>query len=463
MVDLGIDNLRPTSGIVNPFSVTSFTASSRSSFVYTALNISLEKISPLCDIIKLPVKKEKTSRFFGITTLIVRESVNSFLKNNNFERSAALASYGFFSLIPLLFFVMYVLGNYATSSQAAMRGVESLTVHMFPELNKLIINELQFLTQYKSTWGVIGLVMLLMSIIPFADTLRTAFAEIFKTSTKPSFIRAQIHNIVALFVILALVFAVVVFEIFYTSVTQGLLRNVPLLLTLLDIAVSLAILILFVFAFYRTFLPRKLKLKHLLMGSVVSAVLLILVRFIFSWFLVFNPEYGAVFGSLKAVFIITAWVYSSFLVTLFGAEVMEAIGKNEALLLKDLFLGRSHAHRSSKRLMKGFIRNVGADEIIFREGEPGKSMFFILWGAVSIIKKNHVIRVLGDEEYFGEMSMLLNVPRTATAVAIEHDTQLVEISFENFELILRENPSIVLAILKELALRLKITDDERIL
>jgi membrane protein len=430
----------------------------------SSANISLEKKSLLCELIKLSVEKRKTTNFLSSVTLIVRESVNAFLKNNNFEMSAALSSYGFFSLIPLLFFVMYILGNYATSSQAAIRGIESLTAHMFPELNKLIIHELQFLTQYKNTWGVIGLIMLLVSIIPFADTLRTAFAQIFKTDNKPSFLKSQLHNILALLVIIALVFAVVVFEMLYASIiAQSLSTTAPLLLTLLDIAVSLAILILFVLAFYRTFLPGKVGIRRLLAGSIVSAVLLILVRFIFSWFLAFNPEYGAIFGSLKLVFIITAWAYSSFLIILFGAEVMEAVGKNQALLLKDLFLGNSHAHLgSTRRLMKRFIRNVGAGETLFREGEAGKFMFFILWGAVNITKKGQVIRALGPDEYFGEISMLLDVPRTATAVAVETGTQLVEISYDNFHVILRENPAIVLSILKELALRLKITDEEYI-
>lgn len=384
------------------------------------------------------------------------------MKNNNFEMSAALSSYGFFSLIPLLFFVMYILGNYATSSQAAMRGVESLTVHMFPELNKLITSEIQFLSQYKSTWGIVGLIMLLVSIIPFADTLRTAFSQIFKTDKRSSFVRSQLHNLLALFVILILVFAVVLFEMFYASVIHIFLRNTPAFLAVLDFAVSLAILVLFVFVFYRTFLPGKVRLGRLFTGSIISAILLILVRFVFSWFIAFNPEYGAAFGSMKLVFIITGWVYCSFLVILFGAEVMESIAKREAHLLKGLFLGKPSAHQHSRRLMKKFIKNFEAGQVIFHEGEKGENMYFILSGAVNIIKKGQVIRVLKADEYFGEMSMLLDAPRTATVVAAESETQLVEISWENFHLILRENPSIVLAILKEQALRLKITGEQYI-
>ena len=55
--------------------------------------------------------------------------------------------------------------------------------------------------------------------------------------------------------------------------------------------------------------------------------------------------------------------------------------------------------------------------------------------------------------------MLLNSPRTATIIAAESDTELIRISQGNFDVILSENPKIVLAILKEIALRLKITDE----
>ena len=55
--------------------------------------------------------------------------------------------------------------------------------------------------------------------------------------------------------------------------------------------------------------------------------------------------------------------------------------------------------------------------------------------------------------------MLLSAPRTATATAATPDTRLVVISHDNFDMILRENPGIVQKILKEMASRLKTTNE----
>ncbi len=67
---------------------------------------------------------------------------------------------------------------------------------------------------------------------------------------------------------------------------------------------------------------------------------------------------------------------------------------------------------------------------------------------------------MGAGDYFGEMAMLIQVPRTAAAVAAARDTRLVVISQSNFETIIRENPKIVLSILHEMAKRLRLLNEQ---
>jgi len=404
------------------------------------------------------MRSERIKQSSGITLIIIKESIQSFLKNNNFEMSAALATYGFFSVIPLLFFVSYLLGNYAILSQSVTSGIEGLIGHLFPLLKTFISKEFFFSTQYKMAWLVITLGFVFVSIMSLTDSLRTAFLKIFSIDSDPSFLKTIYANALSACTILVLFFFLVAGEIIYYYLSHAVFKG-GYLFILFNIFISLAVATFCMVIFYKTFLPVKLKIGRLITASFVSAILIISMRDLFSTFVQSNPNYGLAFGSLKTMFFMIIWVYYCFLVILFGAEIMVHFWKRDALLLKGLFLKEAGIQKRPKNLIKKFIRRYDSGDIIFREGEPGGSMFYVIAGTVNICKKDQIIRIMKKDEYFGEMAMLVNTPRTATAIAAEPDTQLVNISHDNFDAILKENPKIVLSILKEMTMRLKITGD----
>ncbi|OPY75855.1 MAG: Cyclic nucleotide-gated potassium channel [Syntrophorhabdus sp. PtaU1.Bin058] len=403
------------------------------------------------------MRSERIKQSSGITLIIIKESIQSFLKNNNFEMSAALATYGFFSVIPLLFFVSYLLGNYAILSQSVTSGIEGLIGHLFPLLKSFATKEFFFSTQYKATWLVITLGFVFVSIMSLTDSLRTAFLKIFSIDSDLSFIKTIYANALSAFTILVLFFFLVAGEITYSYLVRTTLGG-SRFFVVFNIFISLVVATFCMVVFYRTFLPVRLKMGRLITASFVSAILIISMRDLFSIFVQSNPNYGLAFGSLRILFFMIIWVYYCFLVILFGAEIMVHFWKRDALLLKGLFLSEAGTRRP-KNLIKKFIRRYNAGDIIFREGEPGGSMFYVIAGSVNICKKDQIIRTMKKDEYFGEMAMLVNTPRTAAAIAAEPDTQLVSISHDNFDAILKENPKIVLSILKEMTMRLKITGD----
>jgi CRP-like cAMP-binding protein len=98
-------------------------------------------------------------------------------------------------------------------------------------------------------------------------------------------------------------------------------------------------------------------------------------------------------------------------------------------------------------------------QIVVSEGEAGESMFYIVAGAVALSRKGQSLGVLKAGAYFGEMALLLKTERTATATVVEPETRLLPISSANIETVFRENPKIVLALLHEMAGRLRQTDD----
>lgn len=73
--------------------------------------------------------------------------------------------------------------------------------------------------------------------------------------------------------------------------------------------------------------------------------------------------------------------------------------------------------------------------IIFKSGAPGDAMFMIKSGTVKIWietdNRRKMIALLSDGEFFGEMALIDNSPRSATVTA-EGDTELVKLSTEGF-------------------------------
>jgi len=71
-------------------------------------------------------------------------------------------------------------------------------------------------------------------------------------------------------------------------------------------------------------------------------------------------------------------------------------------------------------------RKYKENEILLKEGDPGVGMYIIEKGRVNIKlgKEEKLLAVLSDGEFFGEIALLSEIPRTATAIATI-DTQIL--------------------------------------
>jgi CRP-like cAMP-binding protein len=113
------------------------------------------------------------------------------------------------------------------------------------------------------------------------------------------------------------------------------------------------------------------------------------------------------------------------------------------------------------QLYHRFGREFPQGEVLFREGEVGKEMYVIQSGIVSVSKKvrnvEKILATLGAGEFFGEMAIISNKPRTATAVVVEPARCLV-IDQKTFEAMVCTNAEIAVRMIKKLADRLQEAD-----
>lgn len=104
-----------------------------------------------------------------------------------------------------------------------------------------------------------------------------------------------------------------------------------------------------------------------------------------------------------------------------------------------------------------FAKKFSKGSVIFAEFEQGSSFYLIQSGRVQVIKiingveKN--IDILQAGEIFGEMAILDNSPRSASAIAYD-DVVALEFNKENFEILMTGNPMIGMRLLKTFVRRI---------
>jgi ATP/ADP translocase len=93
-------------------------------------------------------------------------------------------------------------------------------------------------------------------------------------------------------------------------------------------------------------------------------------------------------------------------------------------------------------------------ETLFHEGDPGDAMFIIHTGKIEISNDQSVLASFGELDFFGELSLLDDEARSATAKAIEH-TLLLSISQEDFYELITFRPEVAKSVLRVLSQRLR--------
>jgi CRP/FNR family cyclic AMP-dependent transcriptional regulator len=99
-------------------------------------------------------------------------------------------------------------------------------------------------------------------------------------------------------------------------------------------------------------------------------------------------------------------------------------------------------------------RAVRAGERVFSEGDRGTEMFGIIDGEIELRVGDEVIAKLTADDVFGEMALIDDAPRMATATATT-DTELAVIDRRHFLFLVHETPMFALQVMSALADRLR--------
>ncbi len=91
---------------------------------------------------------------------------------------------------------------------------------------------------------------------------------------------------------------------------------------------------------------------------------------------------------------------------------------------------------------------------IFETGEPGSCLYYVVEGQVDILSDGRLINSLGAGEIFGEMALITEGPRSATAIA-RTACRTVSVGERRFLFLVQHNPFFALELMRVMADRLR--------
>ncbi|HWO94287.1 MAG TPA: cyclic nucleotide-binding domain-containing protein [Dehalococcoidia bacterium] len=121
-------------------------------------------------------------------------------------------------------------------------------------------------------------------------------------------------------------------------------------------------------------------------------------------------------------------------------------------------LFRNLPKKSLERLQRVVAtRTFGSGEDIVKEGEIGSGFFLITEGAAEAVRGDTKLATYGPGDFFGEMALLGNHPRSAT-VRSTAGTTCLALTRWDFVAELRANPDLAVEMLEVMAARLREAD-----
>ena len=109
-------------------------------------------------------------------------------------------------------------------------------------------------------------------------------------------------------------------------------------------------------------------------------------------------------------------------------------------------------------------REYPKNSVILFEDDPGDALYIVSTGQVKVVLigedgREVILSVLGDGDFFGEMSLIDDEPRSAHVIAMR-DSHLLVLRRDDFQLQLEQHPKVALELLRVLVQRLRRADEK---
>lgn len=267
-------------------------------------------------------------RFF----IILYNSTKSFFNHNCLNMAAAISFYAIFSLLPLLFLIVSLMGFVLGTRIWIFERVIGFVKMSLPYLSDSILEDLKGLIANRRVFGWFGIVMLMWSAEFFILAIKDAMDEIFGDTHKTGFIKTRLIVWGTFFIWSS----VVLVSIGITAAAE-ILSETKMNVFGIDMSYYLAksitfkyflpfILMVIVVAFvFKMMAGVDIRIRHAVWGSIIFSVLWETAKHIFAWYISHFGNFNKVYGSLGAIMILLLWIYYSAVILLFSAEFIACL------------------------------------------------------------------------------------------------------------------------------------------
>jgi len=398
------------------------------------------------------------------------DSIDHYRNNGDANQAAAMALYAILSFIPLFILTILVISHLFGAHPEIQKEMIDGFRNFHPFFSGELMSQLGRIEEKRQVLGWVGFLSLIWSASMIFGVIETALNRIFHSSSNRNYF---LSKLLALSMI-PLAWAVGMVSVGITYLATLLAERsilstlMPYGLTflnslLLGYLVPFLIVVLFSMVAYRIIPTRKIALGSAVVGSFVFAILMEVAKHFFTWYVAHYTRYNVIFGSLETIVILVIWVFYVALIFLFCAELVAAYERRDLILLEKALLktGKKSAG-VDERLYRRFGRFYPRGTYLFREGDTGREMYYLLNGRVRVEKEagqvKKTLAELGQGEYIGEMATLIEAPRTASVVTVQ-DSRIAVIDDRTFRNLLRESDQIALFMLKEFSRRIRHTNE----
>lgn len=400
---------------------------------------------------------------------ILRDAYRNYTRNSEVNQAAAIAFYAILSLVPLFLLTLLATGYIFSAHPQIQTDIAANIRAIHPFFSDDLLNNIVRLRESHRVVGWIGIISLLWLSAMIFQALEKALNIIFRAKTLRNFVESKL---LALAMIpLGWLVSIISVGISYVAMVawkQSPLGKSSFLSYCYTVIprhlIPYLLTIAFVTLLYRIIPKTRISLRGAIGGAAIFATLLEAAKYFFAWYIANYTRYDVIFGSMEAVVLLVIWVFYVAMLLLFCAELISSYERRDLILLEQaLLMRRSKVLKTEERLFRKFGRIYRKGEYLFKEGDTGRDIFYILDGEVRVEKKaGQVTKTLAEISagaYLGEMAALIDVPRTASAYTLKKSYVAV-IGGDIFRDLLRESEALSLFMLQEFSHRIKHTNDD---